>query len=103
MQVDFSCCGDNSFRNDVTAHDAAEDVDEDTLHCGVAQNNLKRCGDLLLRSAAADVEEVGGLAAFQLDDVHRRHGEAGAVDHAADRAVELDVAEVVFRRLDLHR
>ena len=30
----------------------------------------------------------------------RRHGEAGAVDHAADRAVERDVVEVVFRGLD---
>lgn len=28
----------------------------------------------------ADVEEVGGLAAVQLDDVHCCHGEAGAVD-----------------------
>ena len=28
-----------------------------------------------------------------LDDVHGRHGEAGAVDHAADGAVELDVVE----------
>ena len=47
--------------------------------------------------------KLAGLAAVQLDDVHRRHGEAGAVDHAADVAVELDVGEVVFRRLDLHR
>ena len=53
--------------------------------------------------AAADVEEIGREGAVQLDDVHRRHGEAGAVDHAADIAVQLDVGEVVFRRLDLHR
>ena len=54
-----------------------------------------------LRGAAADVEEVGRARAVELDDVHRRHGEAGAVDHAADVAVERDVGEVVFRRLDL--
>ena len=30
----------------------------------------------------------------------RRHGQAGAVDHAADRTVERDVIEIVFRRLD---
>ena len=47
--------------------------------------------------------KLAGSAAAQLDDVHRRHGEAGAVDHAADVAVELDVGEVVLRRLDLHR
>ena len=54
-----------------------------------------------LRRAAADVEEVGRLAAVELDDVHRRHREAGAVDHAADVAVERDVVQVVFRRFDL--
>ena len=54
-----------------------------------------------LRRAAADVEEVGRILAVELDDVHRRHGEAGAVDHAADVAVERDIGEVVFRRLDL--
>jgi hypothetical protein len=41
------------------------------------------------RGAAADIEEVGRLAAVQLDDVHGRHRQAGAVDHAADVAVQL--------------
>ena len=59
--------------------------------------------DLLGVGAAADVEEVGRLAAGQLDDVHRRHGQAGAVDHAADRAVEADVVQRELRRLDLER
>src|SRR5215213_3650825 len=44
-----------------------------------------------------------GLAAGQLDDVHRRHREPRAVDHAGDVAVELDVVEVELRRLDLQR
>ena len=103
LQVDLACCRDDALGDDVAAHDAAEDVDEDALHGRIAEDDLERRGDLLLRGAAADVEEIGGLAAFELDDVHRRHGEAGAVDHAADVAVELDVGEVVFRRLDLHR
>ena len=60
------------------------------------QNDLERLGDPFLRRAAADVEEVRGLAAVQLDDVHRRHREAGAVDQAADVAVERDVVEVVL-------
>ena len=69
----------------------------------IGDDDLERRRHFLLAGAAADVEEVGGLAAIELDDVHRRHGEAGAVHHAADLAVELDVGEVVFRRLDLHR
>lgn len=35
--------------------------------------------DLLLVCAAADVEEVRGLTAVQLDDVHRRHRQTGTV------------------------
>ena len=61
---------------------------------------LNAAVDLLLGGAAADVEEVRRLHAVELDDVHGRHGEAGAVDHAADRAVERDVVEIVFRGLD---
>lgn len=49
------------------------------------------------------VEEVGGLPAEGLDDVHGGHGEPGAVDHAADAAIEGDVAELVLRRLHLAR
>ena len=45
--------------------------------------------------------KFAGALAVELDDVHRRHGEAGAVDHAADGAVERDVVEVVLRGLDL--
>ncbi len=94
-------CGDDALGDDVAAHDPAEDVDEDAFDRRVAEDDLERRGYLFLVGAAADVEEVGGLGAIQLDDVHRRHGETGAVDHAADISVELDVGEVVFRRLDL--
>src|SRR5690606_26084431 len=38
-----------------------------------------------------------------VDDVERRHGEAGAVHHASDRAIELDVAEAVARGAELGR
>ena len=87
----------------VAAQDAAEDVDEDRLHRRVGEDDLEGRLHLLGVGAAADVEEVGGLAAGGLDGVHGRHGEAGAVHHAADVAVERDVAEVVLRRLDLAR
>ena len=69
----------------------------------VLQHDLERLGHLLGRGAAADVEEVGRLAAEQLDGVHGRHRQAGAVDQAADVAVELDVGEVELAGLDLGR
>ena len=40
---------------------------------------------------------------MELDEVHRGHGEPGAVDHAPDLAVEGDVVEIVPARLDLRR
>ena len=77
----------------VAAGDAAEDVDEDRVDLRVGQDEPHRRRDLVGSRAAADVEEVGRLAAGPLDEVHRRHRQAGAVDHAADRAVELDEGE----------
>ena len=47
--------------------------------------------------AAADIQKVRGLRAIELDDIHGRHGEAGAVHEAADIAVELHVGEIVAR------
>ena len=44
---------------------------------------------------AADVQKVGRLAAVQLGDVHGGHGQPGAVDHAADLAIQLDVAQAM--------
>ena len=40
---------------------------------------------------------------MQLDEVHRRHGEARAVHHARDVAIQRDVVEVVLARTALHR
>ena len=54
-------------------------------------------------AGTADVEEVGRRPAIQLDDIHRRHGEAGAVHHAADTAVQLDVVQLVLGGLQLGR
>ena len=89
--------GDHAFGDDVAAHDAAEDVDEDALHVRVGGDDLEGFGHLLLGRAAAHVEEVGGFGAVELDDVHRGHGEARAVDHAADLAIQRDVVQVELR------
>ena len=84
---------DDALGHPVAAVDAGEDVDEDRLDILVAQHRAERLRHPLGRGAAADVEEVRGLAAGELDHVHRRHGEAGAVDDAADIAVEADIGE----------
>jgi hypothetical protein len=89
------------FGDDIATHDAAEDVDQDALHCRIGRDDLERCGHLLLGGATAHVEEVGRLGAIELDDVHRRHGKARAIDHAADIAVERHIGEVELGRFDL--
>ena len=58
--------------------------------------------DFVFVGAAADVEEVGGVAAGVLDDVHGGHGETCTVDEAANVAVEVDVGDVVVGGLGLH-
>ena len=68
--------GDDALGEPVAAQDAAEDVDEHRLDARVRGQDAEGVLDLLRRGAAADVEEVGGLAARELDDVHGGHGEA---------------------------
>ena len=92
---------DDAGGDDVALHDAAEDVDEDAFDFLVGEDDLERFGDPLDGGSAADVEEVGGIAAVVLDDVHGGHGEAGAVYQAADVAVERYVGEIVLGRFDL--
>src|SRR5206468_1287666 len=96
LQTHFLHGCDNAFGDQVATHDAAEDVDQDGLDLVGREDELERLGDALLGGAAADVEEVGRLTARQLDHVHRGHGQTGAVDHTAARAVHRDVVEVVL-------
>jgi hypothetical protein len=91
--------GDHAFGDHVATHDAAEDVDQDGLQAWVFQHDLEGFGHFLGRGAA-HVQEVGWLAAEQLDGVHGGHGQAGAVHQAADVAVERDVGQVEFRSFD---
>ena len=103
LQRHFLGRGDDAFGDDVAFHDAAENVDQDSLHIGIADDDLEGGGDFFLGGAAAHIQEVGGLAAVKLDDVHGGHGQARAIHHAADLAVELDVGEIVFGGFHLHR
>jgi hypothetical protein len=66
LQIDFARGGHDALGDDVAAHDAAEDVDENAFDRRVGKDDLEGGGDLLLRSAAADVAEIGRLAALSL-------------------------------------
>src|SRR3546814_1758956 len=68
-QVYFLCSRDDAIRDDVAAHDAAKDIDEDALDRRIGQNDLESGRDLFLGGAAANVQEVCGESAVQLDDV----------------------------------
>ena len=76
--------------------DAAEDVDEDRAHVLVVVDHVEGGRHHVGVGAAADVEEVGGLAADLVDDVERAHRQPGAVGDDADRAVEADVLQVLL-------
>ena len=58
---------------------------------------------LLSIGAATHVKKVCRHATSVFDDVHGRHRQPRAVDHAANVPVELDVIEVVFRGFDFER
>ena len=94
---------DDAFGDDVAAHDSAEDVDEYGARALVRKDELERGSHAVRGRGAADVEEIRRLAALELDEVHRRHRESRAVDHARDVAAERDVAELVFCGTPLHR
>src|SRR5690606_3271451 len=55
------------------------------------------------RCSAAYVQEVGRLAAEQLDRVHGGHGQACAVDQAANIPVKLDISQVKLAGFDFGR
>src|SRR5690606_12637968 len=69
FEADFLDRSDNAFGNDVAAHDAAEDIDQDALHSRIGGDDLERGRHLLLGGTATNVEEVCRLGAVELDDV----------------------------------
>src|SRR5262245_35705185 len=101
LDTQFSHRGNHAFGEHVAPKDAAEDVDENGLNVLVGDQNLERVSNLIGVGASSNVQEVRGLATGDLDDIHGGHGEARAVHHAADVAVETNVVERVLRRLDL--
>ena len=91
-----SAAVDDAFGKRSAIHDAAENIHEDRFDFGIGEDDLEPFGDFLFRSAAADIQENSRAAAVVLDDVHRRHGKASAVDHAADIAIQGNVGQIIF-------
>src|SRR5690606_13431793 len=60
-------CSDNALGDNVATHDAAEDINQNGFDAFVLKHDLEGFGHFFGRSATANVEEVGGLAAKQLD------------------------------------
>ncbi len=97
------CGSDNACSENIATQDAAENIDEDGFHCCVAHQDAECVFHLIRGSAAADVEEIRGRTASVFDDVHGGHGKTGAVDHATDAAIELDVVEAVLGGFNFER
>ena len=91
MRFDFFEGGQDAPGDLIAAGDAAEHVEEDRFDVYVGQNDAKCRGYFFGSGTAADIQEIGRFAAEQLDNVHGRHRQSGAVDHAADLAFELDI------------
>src|SRR5207247_401378 len=96
-------CFDDTGSNDIASYDSAKDINKDRLHVLVREKNAKCVLHLLGRRAATDVEEVRRTAARKLDDVHRAHRQTGAIHHASDIALELDVVQAELAGFDFHR
>src|SRR5205823_6621156 len=86
--LDVHCAGrlEDSPGDLVAAGDAAEDVEQHALDVLVHQHDLERLADLVGPGAAADVEEVGRLAAGAVHQVEGHHRVAGPVPDDADLA-----------------
>ncbi len=91
---------DDALGDDVAAHDASEDVDEDAVDGGVGEDDAEGFGDGFFGRGTADIEEVCGFAVEELDGVHGCHRESGAVDEASDVSVECDVGHAVLGGFD---
>jgi len=71
---------DQTLSDGVAADDTTKYVDEDGRHLGVAGDQLESALDGSGGGTTADVKEVGGAAAIQLNNIHCGHGKTGTVD-----------------------
>jgi len=67
---------DDPASDSIRPRNASEDVDENRLHSVVGYQDSEGVLYVLLTRRATHIQEVRRLAAEQLDDVHRRHGQS---------------------------
>src|SRR5260370_805578 len=96
FQVGCARCLHYALGQGIDAQNSAKDINKDGADILVTQQNLKRMTNLLGVGATAHVEKVGRRSACVFNDVHGRHGQARAVHHAGNVAVELDVIQAVL-------
>lgn len=92
---------DETVSDSITTHNTAENVDKDGRDLGVAGDQLESLLNGRGSSTTTNIQEVGGLAAIQLDDVHSSHGKTGAVNEAADITIQLDEVQAGLGSTDL--
>nr|GME07389.1 Uncharacterised protein [Ipomoea batatas] len=103
VNTDFCYCTDDAVCDQVATHDAAEDVNEYRFHRVVRQDDFKGFGYALFGRAAADIQEVRWLATVVLNDVHRTHREACAVNHTTDVAFQRNIVQFPLCRVRFTR
>jgi len=103
LNAEIFCGGNHSGGQNIATKNAAENIDEDGAHAGIAHQNAECVFYLLGGGAAADVQKIRGRTAGVFNDVHGGHRETRAIDHAGDVAVELDVVQAVLGGFDFER
>src|SRR5690606_18859504 len=93
IKTDLLVGGEDGAGDGGALHDSTKDVDQHRLYVRIPEQNAKRLRHLLGVGTPSDVEEVARLAPMELDEIHRAHGEASAVDQATDVPLELHVAK----------
>src|SRR5699024_6416895 len=79
---------DNALGHQVAAHDATENVDEDGAHALALENQFEGRLDPVGGGAAAHVQEDGGFATLELDQIHGGNDQASPIHNAGDVAVQ---------------
>ena len=79
LEVDLLGSADDTRGYRVALHDTTENVDKDGLDLLVRSDDLEGLLDGRLSGTTTNIEEVGGAAAIELDDVHCGHGKTSTV------------------------
>mmetsp|Transcript_3641 Transcript_3641/g.6109 ORF Transcript_3641/g.6109 Transcript_3641/m.6109 type:complete len:253 (-) Transcript_3641:629-1387(-) len=100
LEIQLTRCFNNTFGNNITFHDTPKDIHQHSLDFRIGRDDFKRRLDLRGRGTATDIQKVRGRAAVKGNNIHRRHGESGTIDHASNTPVEANVIQIPFTGSD---